>query len=87
MTRLKQVLAKNIFRKSFDLKTFDLYMHKYPWYPMSPTIHKVLVHGFQINNSTLVPLGCLGEHASEAPNEIYKKDRLSHAKKIVQSIL
>jgi len=56
-------------------------MHKYPWYPTSPTIHKVLVHEFQINNSTLVPLGCLGENASEAPNKIYKKDRLSHAKK------
>jgi len=57
----------------FCEKTFDLYMHKYPWYPMSPTIHKVLVHGFQINNSTLVPLGCLGENVSEARNKIYKK--------------
>jgi len=48
---------------------------------MSPTIHKVLVHGFQINNSTLVPLGCLGENASKARIKIYKIDRLSHARK------
>jgi len=65
----------------FCEKTFDLYMHKYPWYPMSPTIHKVLVHGFQIKISTLVPLGGLGENASEARNKIYKIDRLSRARK------
>jgi len=48
---------------------------------MSPTIHKVLVHGFQIKISTLVPLGGLGENASEARNKIYKIDRLSRARK------
>ncbi|XP_033242171.1 uncharacterized protein LOC117186127 [Drosophila miranda] len=67
--------------RSFWESTFCLYMQTYPWYPMSPTIHKVLVHGFQINNSTLVPLGCLGENASEERNKMYKKDRLSHARK------
>ena len=48
---------------------------------MSPTIHKILVHGYQINNSCLVPLGSLGENASEARNKLYKKDRLSHSRK------
>jgi len=40
----------------------------YSWYPMSPTIHKILVHGYQIINQFIVPLGVLGENASEARN-------------------
>ena len=67
--------------RSFCETTFVLYMRSYPWYPMSPTIHKILVHGYQINNSSLVPLGSLGENASEARNKLYKKDRLSHSRK------
>jgi len=67
--------------RSFCETTFSLYMRSYPWYPMSPRIHKILVHGCQINNSSPIPLGCLGENASEARNKVYKKDRLSHSRK------
>jgi len=42
---------------------------------MSPTVHKVLVHGYQIIDTCLVPVGCLGEHASESRNKLYKSDR------------
>lgn len=48
---------------------------------MSPTVHKILVHGSDIINSCLVPVGCLGENASEARNKLYKHDRRSHARK------
>lgn len=67
--------------RSYCETTFSLYMRSYPWNLMSPKIHKILVHGYQINNSSLVPLGCLGENASEARNKVYKKDRLSHSRK------
>jgi len=67
--------------RTFYEKTGCLYMHKYPWYPRSRTIHKVLAHGYKINSLTLVLLGCFGESASEARNKIYKKDRLPHARK------
>lgn len=42
--------------KIFCEKTFLLYVNTYPWYPISPTVHKILVHGWQIMNSSLVPV-------------------------------
>ncbi|XP_043867476.1 uncharacterized protein LOC122757883 [Drosophila mojavensis] len=62
-------------------KTFYMYTAKYIWYPMSPTVHKILVHGHQIMDNCIVPVGVLGENASEARNKIYKNDRKSHARK------
>lgn len=56
-------------------------MQSYTWYPMSPTIQKVLVHEFQINNSAFVLLGYLGENSSESQNKLYKSDQLSHVRK------
>lgn len=67
--------------KAFCAKVFVAYHKKYPWYPMSPTVHKVLVHGHQIIDTCLVPVGCLGEHASESRNKLYKSDRRGHARK------
>jgi len=67
--------------KDFCANVFVAYQKKYPWYPMSPTVHKVLVHGYQIIDTCLVPVGCLGEHASESRNKLYKSDRRGHAKK------
>ncbi|XP_036342685.1 uncharacterized protein LOC118751966 [Rhagoletis pomonella] len=66
--------------KQYSEKTYSLYMEKYPWYPMSPTLHKILIHGAQIIAASVVPLGCLGESASESRNKYYKSDRRSHAR-------
>lgn len=62
-------------------ETASLYMEKYPWYPMSATVHKILVHGFQIIAASVLPVGSLGENASEARNKFYKEDRRSHARR------
>lgn len=67
--------------KDFCATTFTMYMENYSWYPMSPTVHKVLIHGYKIMDSCIVPVGCLGENASEARNKLYKSDRRSHARK------
>lgn len=67
--------------KDFCADTFTMYMEKYFWYPMSPTVHKVLVHGYQIMDCCVLPVGCLGESASEARNKLYKSDRRCHARK------
>ncbi|XP_032587195.2 uncharacterized protein LOC116804340 [Drosophila mojavensis] len=67
--------------RAFCVRTFEIYMNNYSWYPMSPTVHKVLIHGYQIMDSCIVPVGVLGENASEARNKIYKNDRRSHARK------
>jgi len=45
-------------------ESFDLYLKKYPWYPLSPTLHKVLVHGHQIIKSSFLPVNTLGENVS-----------------------
>lgn len=66
--------------KQFCEETFRLYILKYPWYSMSPTLHKILIHGSQIISSSVMPIGCLGENASEARNKFYKQDRRSHAR-------
>lgn len=61
--------------------TATLYMSKYSWYPMPATVHKILVHGWQIIENTVLPIGCFGEEGSEARNKLYKYDRLYHARK------
>lgn len=66
--------------KKFSEKTIRSYMLHYPWYPMSPTLHKILVHGSQIIAASVMPVGCLGENASEARNKFYKRDRRMHAR-------
>ncbi|XP_017466057.1 PREDICTED: uncharacterized protein LOC108358983 [Rhagoletis zephyria] len=66
--------------RQYSEKTYSLYMEMYPWYPMSPTLHKILIHGAQIIAASVVPLGCLGESASESRNKYYKSDRRSHAR-------
>ncbi|XP_044573606.1 uncharacterized protein LOC123257740 [Drosophila ananassae] len=67
--------------QKFSDKTIRLYTLHYPWYPMSPTLHKILIHGSQIIAASVVPVGCLGENASEARNKLYKRDRQMHARR------
>jgi len=48
---------------------------------MSPTVHKVLVHGYIIIEKLIVPVGSLAESASEARHKLFKADRKDHARK------
>ena len=53
----------------FEKYCFDTakhYMSKYPWYPMPATVHKVLIHGRQIIENTVLPIGYFSEEGSEA---------------------
>ena len=56
-------------------ETAELYVRIYPWYPMSPTLHKVLIHGSEIAKTADIPLGQLSEEAQESRNKDYKKIR------------
>lgn len=49
--------------------TAELYVHKYNWYPMSASVHKVLVHGSDIIEHADLPIGELSEEAQEARNK------------------
>ena len=76
----QQVLDLKKFEK-FCFYTANLYMTKYPWSPMSATIHKVLIHTKQILENSVLPSGYFGEEASEARNKFYKRDREFHTRR------
>lgn len=61
--------------------TAQLLIEKYPWYPMSPTVHKILVHGKAIIQNALVPIGQLSEEAQEARNKEFRRFRENHSRK------
>ena len=67
--------------EEYCFQTGQLYQSKYPWLPMTPTVHKVIVHSKQIMQNTALPVGYFGEDTAESRNKIYKSDRLHHARK------
>lgn len=67
--------------KQYALKTAELFVDTYPWYPMPITVHKILIHGPQIIESALLPIGQLSEDAQEARNKDIKKYRKAFSRK------
>ena len=63
-------------------ETADLYVQLYSWYYMPASLHKLLIHGWQIaEHLSIVPIGFLSEEASEARNKDFRKYRESHSRK------
>ncbi|KAJ4428639.1 hypothetical protein ANN_24684 [Periplaneta americana] len=62
------------FRK-YAFETAQLFVRKYSWYVMPPTIHKILINGPEIIRHAIVPIGQLSEEAQEARNKEFKKYR------------
>lgn len=48
---------------------------------MPPTLHKLFIHGPEIIDSALLPIGQLSEEAQEARNKDFKKGREFHSRK------
>lgn len=69
----------------YVLNTAKLFVEKYPWYPMPPTVHKVLIHGPEIIEHALLPIEQLSEEAQEARNKEFKKYRECFSRKISRS--
>lgn len=65
----------------YTLDTAKLYVELYPWYPMTPTLHKILIHGPTIVQYALLPIGQLSEEAAEARNKHFREYRLNYARK------
>jgi hypothetical protein len=89
---LLQVIASkeqvNIAKfREYAKETADLYVSKklYHWYPMPPTVHKLLIHGADIIENAVLPIGQLSEEAQEARNKDFKRIRECHARKISRS--
>lgn len=66
---------------TFCRDTAILYVELYSWHPMSPTVHKVLVHGPLVIQHALLPIGTLSEEAAEARNKHFRNYRKNFARK------
>lgn len=62
-------------------ETARLYVNLYPWHPMTPTMHKILIHGSVIIKNALLPIGQLTEEAAEARNKHFRSYRQDFARK------
>lgn len=62
-------------------KTAKAYVELYPWCPMTPTMHKILIHGPVIVDHALLPIGQLSEEALEARNKHFRSYRQNFARK------
>lgn len=61
--------------------TAKLFVELYGWHPMSPTVHKILMHGAQVMAEAILPIGQLSEEATEARNKHIRKYRVDFARK------
>jgi len=65
----------------YAMETAELYVQLYPWYLMTPTMHKILIHGPIIIENALLPIGQLSEEAAEARNKHFRLYRQNYARK------
>lgn len=65
----------------YCLETAKLYISLYPWHPMTPTMHKILIHGATVIEKALLPIGLLSEEAAEARNKHFRMYRYNFARK------
>ena len=45
--------------QDYALQTFRVVIRLYPWYYMSTSVHKLLIHGAQIITPSLLPIGLM----------------------------
>lgn len=67
--------------KEYAVETARLLKEKYPWFIISPTVHKVLLHGAEIIEDAVLPIGQLSEEAAEATNKYIRQFRLFFTRK------
>ena len=67
--------------KEYAVETAQLLKQKYSWFQISPTVHKVLLHGAEIIEDAAAPIGLLSEEAAEATNKYVRQFRLSFTRK------
>lgn len=70
--------------KKFDTYSYEtakIYVNIYGWYPMSPTVHKILIHGSTIIDKAILPIGQLSKEASEVRNKYLRQYREQFSRK------
>lgn len=81
-----QVIASGITIKinefrAYCLETAKEFVFLYPWYKMPATMHKILLHGWEIVQYCPVPIGQFSEEAQEARNKEYRRYREHNSRK------
>lgn len=72
--------------KNYAEETRLMYDNLYGWYALSPTVHKLLVHGAAIIQHSLLPIGMFSEEAGESRNKSIRKFREGHARKFNREV-
>ena len=67
-------------------ETAKKYVELYNWYPMTPTVHKVLVHGKDIIDNFILPIGMLGEDAQESRHKDVRYYREHKTRKMSRKV-
>ncbi|XP_060871765.1 uncharacterized protein LOC132945941 [Metopolophium dirhodum] len=67
--------------KNYCLDTAKYYITLYPWYNMPASVHKILIHGADVIQHALLPIGQLSEEAQECRNKDFKIFRQHHSRK------
>lgn len=67
--------------KIYTEQTAKLYVELYSWFYMPSSVHKILVHGAEIIERAILPIGQLSEEAQEARNKDYKRFREYNTRK------
>lgn len=65
----------------YAIDTAKHYIKKYEWQPMSPTLHKILIHAPSVVSFALLPIGQLSEEAAEARNKHFRQYRQDYSRK------
>ena len=65
----------------YAMETAQLFVTLYPWYYMPASVHKLLVHGADVIESLVLPIGMYSEEVQEARNKHNRQYRLSHSRK------
>ena len=68
--------------KNYTFQAAELYVNLYNWYYMPASMHKLLMHGAEIIEHAIVPIGLLGEDAQEANHKFIRDYRENYSRKI-----
>ena len=55
--------------KDYCLETAELFIQLHPWYYMPQSLHKILIHEWQVVDEMVLPIGMMSEEALEARNK------------------
>jgi hypothetical protein len=68
--------------REYSTETARLFIELYPWYYMPSSVHRILIHGADIIQAAILPIGMLSEEALEARNKDLRRCRQFNTRKI-----